>query len=474
MKTSLALMRFLVWTALLASAGGGFIEAQEQPHKGPSADFRHGTLKVSDNKRFLVHSDGTPFFYLGDTAWELFHRLNRQEVKYYLEDRRKKGFTVIQAVVLAELDGLDTPNAYGDKPLIDNDPLKPNPEYFKHVDYIVEQAERRGIYIGMLPTWGDKVTKAWGKGPVVFNAQNAAAFGMFLGRRYTNKPNIIWILGGDRIADNHLDIWREMAIGLTRGDQGRHLMTYHPQGGHSSSQWFHNDVWLDFNMLQSGHSSFNLPNYDNVFADYRLEPVKPCLDGESRYEDHPVNWKPTNGWFDDFDVRQAAYWAVFAGAFGHTYGCHDIWQMYAPSRMPISSARNNWYDVLNLPGAWDMMHLRNLMLSRPFLDRVPDQSLIVEGQAEGMGHVQATRGNDYIFVYIPTGNPVKIRLGTISGRQVKSWWFNPRTGSVTAFDTFPNTSAWRFTPPQSPARGNDWVLVLDDDSKKFPPPGAVN
>jgi len=82
--------------------------AQEKPWTGPSADFSHGKLKVSENKRFLVFDDGTPFYYLGDTGWELFHRLKLDEAEQYLENRRQKGFTVIQAVVLAELDGLET------------------------------------------------------------------------------------------------------------------------------------------------------------------------------------------------------------------------------------------------------------------------------------------------------------------------------------------------------------------------------
>ena len=107
-----------------------FLFAQENPWKGPSADLSHGKLKVSENKRFLVFEDGTPFYYLGDTGWELFHRLNKDETEKYLENRRAKGFTVIQAVALAELDGLNTPNAEGNKPLIGNDPLKPNEAYF--------------------------------------------------------------------------------------------------------------------------------------------------------------------------------------------------------------------------------------------------------------------------------------------------------------------------------------------------------
>src|SRR5688500_1317105 len=171
-------------------------------------------LKVSDNKRFLVKDDGTPFFYLADTAWELFHRLNREEAERYLKNRADKQFTVIQAVVLAELDGLNDPNPYGHKPLAGNDPTKPNEDYFKHVDSIVNKAEKLGLFVGMLPTWGDKWNKKWGAGPEIFTTNNARSFGAFLGKRYKDKP-IIWIVGGDRPVetDAHKDITRAMARG---------------------------------------------------------------------------------------------------------------------------------------------------------------------------------------------------------------------------------------------------------------------
>jgi len=94
-------------------------------------------LKVSQDHHFLVTDSGRPFFWLGDTAWELFHRLNREDADRYLQNRSRKGFTLIQAVVLAEISGLADTNPYGQLPLIDNDPTRPNEEYFKHVDWIV-------------------------------------------------------------------------------------------------------------------------------------------------------------------------------------------------------------------------------------------------------------------------------------------------------------------------------------------------
>ena len=280
---------------------------------------------MSENGRYLLDQHGKPFFYLGDTAWELFHRLSREEADDYLRDRASKGYTVIQAVVLAEHQFSD-PNPNGHLPLHDNDPTRPVEGYFRDVDAVVDRADALGLVIGMLPTWGDKWNKKWGKGPEIFTPENAATYGEFLGRRYRDRP-IVWILGGDRPIENerHAAIIRAMAEGLRKGDGGRHLISYHPSGGHTSAEWFHEDDWLDFNMLQSGHD-YNRENYKRVAADYARKPVKPCMDAEPGYEDHPAGFDKKNGYLDDHDVRKSAYWALFAGAHGHTYGCHDIWQ----------------------------------------------------------------------------------------------------------------------------------------------------
>jgi len=439
---------------------------------GPSADFRHGELRVAPNRRFLVHADGTPFFYLADTAWELLHRGDREDVEHYLETRRAQGFTAFQTVVLAELDGLNTPNAYGERALEGNDPARPNEAYFRHVDFTIDRAAERGLVAALLPSWGDKLTpRYWGQGPEVFRPENARTYGHFLGARYRERPNLIWVLGGDRPAESTAEVWRAMAAGLREGDGGRHLVTYHPQGGHSSADWLQGEPWLDFHMLQSGHHRRDIDNYAMVARDYARTPVRPCFDAEPRYEDHPVNWKAENGYFDAWDVRQGAYWAVFAGGHGHTYGCQDVWQLWCPPRAPVAFARTPWRQALLLPGAWDMGHLRRLIESRPFLDRVPDQELIVEGQAEDGGHLQATRGAGYALIYSPLGRSCSVQLGRISGSVARAWWYDPREGTAAPAGDLPNRGTHTFVPP-SAGRGQDWVLVLDDAQLGLPAPGA--
>ncbi len=379
---------------------------------------------------------------------------------------------MIQAVALAELDGLNTPNAEGQRPLIDNDPLKPNEAYFQHVDWVIRKAAEKGIFIGLLPTWGDKVDKRWGTGPVIFNKENAFSYGQWIGNRYKGFPNIIWINGGDRDGGGeNKPVWEAIANGIKSVDKN-HLMTFHPWGERSSSEWFHDSPWLDFNMCQTGHGQRSYSIYKRIVVrDYNLKPAKPCFDGEPRYEDHPVGWNPdVLGWFNDADIRQAIYWNLFSGAFGHTYGCHPIWQMKTPGREAVGLARNNWYDVLDLPGAWDLIHARRLIESRPFLSRIPDQSIIAPGYFPETDFTVATRGDGYAFVYFPTGWSADIILDKIGGTEINASWYDPRTGELKPVGKFPGKSTQKFTPPSN-GRGNDWILILDDATRGFKDPG---
>lgn len=427
-------------------------------------------LKVSHDRHFLQYNDGRPFFYLGDTAWELFHRLNREETDRYLENRASKGFTVIQAVVLAELDGLMVPNPYGDLPLIDLDPAKPNEAYFKHVDYIVNKAASLGMFIGMLPTWGDKFNKKWGKGPEIFTPENAYAFGKFLGKRYRDKP-IIWILGGDRNPDNQedLEIIHEMVRGLAEGDGDSHLMTYHPQGGENSSTWFQNDQWLDFNFFQSGHGPRDAANYEYTLYNRSLDPVKPTMDGEPRYEDHPVRFRPLEyGWFDDFDVRQAGYWSMFSGSCGHTYGNHNIWQMWQEGRQPVSWARTNWRRALDHSGSFQMGYMKKFFEAYPWQQMIPDQTLILNNNPRSGSYQMAmiSRDNDLMFVYDPYGLPLKIDLGRMKPDNLFAYWYNPRDGNFLSYGQIEKSFNSEISP-HSMGRGSDWVLVVQEEGKKY-------
>jgi hypothetical protein len=446
----------------------------------------HAPTKVSANGRYLLDATGEPFFYLADTAWELFHRLDRAEAARYLRDRSLKGFTVIQAVALAELDGHSVPNAYGHLPLIDLDPARPatyegtDNDYWDHVDFIVDLANELGLTIGFLPTWGRYWHDNVHENRQLFHAANAEAYGTWLGRRYKDKA-LIWILGGDRPieSDAQRAVIRAMARGLRSGDGGAHLITFHPPGGSGSSQWFHDEDWLSFNMRQNGHSPEYTGHYDRTRADYDKQPTKPVIDGEPIYEDHPIAFNAKNlGHSIASDVRRPLYWDLFSGACGHTYGHHSVWQMWQPGRNPINDPLLPWLDALNQSGAGQMKHARRLLESRPILTRVPDDSILVADRVPtavpGAGRYRfaATRDDQGTFamVYAPVGRAFSVRMSAISGTKVVAWWFDPRTGESRRIGNLPNTGDHEFIPPER-SEASDWVLVLDDDAQNYPPPG---
>ena len=428
-----------------------------------------GQFTVSANKRFIL-KDSRPFFWLGDTAWELFHVLNREEADMYLKKRSSQGFTVIQAVVLSEYDGLHTPNANGDLPLRNDDPTKPIEAYFKHVDYIIDKAASYHLNIALLPTWGDKVyLDRWGKGPEIFNETNAGVYAAWLARRYKNKKNIIWVLGGDRNprGDADIKIWQAMGTAIMKETANKALITYHSQPNNTgSAEWFHNDSWLSFNMLQTGHCR-ETALYEKIETVYNLKPVKPVLDGEPIYEDHPVCFNEKElGTSNAFDVRRSAYLSLFAGSFGHTYGCHDVWQMYSTKRPGINGPHVYWQEALDLPGAAQMKHVRKLMEAFPMLERIPDQSLIKENKYGPASRIQATRGDDYLMVYSSAGDPFTLNLGVISGQELNGYWYDPRTGNKTKVQALTNSGTKVFKP-LSNSQGQDWILVLFDSRKKY-------
>jgi len=221
-------------------------------------------IGVAGNGRYLEYENGKPFFWMGDTGWQLLHKLSKNDVDLYLETGFLQGFNVIQLLLMPELNGLKTPNKIGEVPIINNDLDKPNEKYFELLDYVLNKAAGLGIYIAMLPSWGD----TWdyiplGEKKLVFTTEKAFRFGKYLGNKYKNQWNIVWIMGGDRNPENirHYEIINSLVSGLKEGENNKHLITFHPGGDCSSASFFHDEKWLDFNMTQTGHSDRKVPNY---------------------------------------------------------------------------------------------------------------------------------------------------------------------------------------------------------------------
>jgi hypothetical protein len=223
-------------------------------------------------------------------------------------------------------------------------------------------------------------------------------------------------------------------------------------------------------MQQTGHGlAETVQPWKKIAADYALTPPKPVIDAEPLYEDHPLAFRSKqNGYSFDAHVRQRAYWDLFSGSCGHTYGNHAVWQMYAPGRKPVNGPLMYWYEAIHRPGANEMRYVRELIESRPVLSRVPDQSLVAD-ELEGADHITATRGDGYAFIYDAQGRPFTVNLGKLSGERLKCWWFNPRSGDSMDAGEIENRGTHDFTAP-SEGFGSDWVLILDDVSKRYKGP----
>jgi hypothetical protein len=456
-------------TILLIFLLAGSLRAQVKPLSA---------LKVSANGRYFTTQNGDPFFWLGDTGWLLFMKLNREEAVQYLEQRKQQGFNVIQVMVLH--DTRKAVNVYGDSAIINQDVSKPRTtwgndfrdtaqyDFWDHVDYVIDQAAQRGLYMALVPVWGTNVKNGWVK-------QSAAKqYATFLANRYKNRSNIIWLNGGDINGSDSLKVWNQIGSTIHAIDKN-HLMTFHPRGRTTSSRWFHQQPWLQFNMFQSGHrnyaqdtsngeSHYGEDSWRYIQEDYAKRPIKPTLDGEPSYEGIPYGLHDTTlPYWNNNEVRRYAYWSVLAGGAGFTYGNNPVIQFYnAGDKGSAYGAKQFWQPAMQDPGALQMHYLKALILSKSYFDRVPDQSL-VKDNGERYDRVLASRGNNYALLYTYTGKPFDVVMGKIKGAKVSANWFNPKDGTTQSIGTINNTGIQHFDPPGEKAEGNDWVLVLNGE-----------
>lgn len=436
-------------------------------------------IQVAPNKHFFQTADGQPFFWLGDTGWLLFVKMSREEIVQYLDNRKGKGFNMIQVMVVHDLK--KAVNIYGDSAFVNRDISKPivTPgndvknamayDFWDHLEFAIQEASKKGIYLALVPVWGSNVKEG------LVSIASAQTFAQFLVKRFGQYHNLVWLNGGDLKGSDKTEIWN--AIGNTlKANDNQHLIGFHPRGRSTSSEWFHQSNWLDFNMFQSGHKDYaqdtveprmGEDNWKFMQNDYALQPTKPSFDGEPSYEMIPHGLHDTTApkW-QAADLRRYAYWSVFAGGAGFTYGHNAVMQFHNGQGVGDYGTKQNWKDAINDSGAGQMQWVKKLVLSKPYFDRVPDQSLIASKQGERYGRVVACRGKDYVFAYTYTGSSFDIQMGKIQGAQVKASWYNPRNGNTQLIGQFSNKGIQKFQPTGTAQNGNDWVLVLESINSK--------
>ena len=447
----------------------------------------NGPLRVSSNQHYLLHENGTPFFWLGNTAWLLPERMNRDDVEFYLTREHEEGYNVEQIQVL---NAIPTFNIYGqaandDTFTFEKFTRKDVYGYWDHLDYIVDFAASQGIYIAMDCIWGSQIDK--------MTPDKAARYGRFLGERYRDRPNIVWMIGGYIMGDRGTESWDALARAIRKADPV-HLMTFHPRGRTTSAWWFNDREWMDFNMFQSGHRRYGQRNGDGDYTikdnteedNWRFVDMsragwsdeslgrsvsgqqKPVIDGEPSYEDIPQGLHDFNAprW-QDCDVRRYAYWAVFAGCFGHTYGHNSIMQFMRPGILGSFGAKKAWWDAMRDPGYRQMKYLKWLMLSVPFTEGHCDQSVVGSANGERYDRIIVTRGSDYLLAYNYSGRPMLLDLTKISGQKKNVWLMNPADGSLQFLGQYDSRRDAAFSFDGAYLRGSDRVVIAVDASKNY-------
>ncbi|MBU1111070.1 DUF4038 domain-containing protein [Patescibacteria group bacterium] len=433
-------------------------------------------LRVGNNGRWLVKRDSSePFFLMADSAWRL-HALSSSEQDTYFQNRQSKKFNGAYVGLTTYWNDVDASNANGDLPFNDDtDCLDWNYEYFEFFSDMVEKAGSYGIYIII------EIGEATDSRRPFFvgtgNISKAKDWGKMVGEYFGNHENAIFALGQDRDADEDgLELHRAVAEGLVEGVTGQDinwdesssawnevLLTYHPAGGVlNSSDWFHNDPWLDFNSIELYGGSRQDDIYPEIQNDYNKSPTKPTWVIEAAYEDRESSVPEDDPKVDEYWIRFSAYQGVFAGAFGTSYGHH--YNYYFP---------DDWRDKLDAPGASDMSHLYNLIndSSRGFTLLEPDQSVITSSigiDFERRVAMRASNGS-FAYVYLPRGGSVTVDMTKISTGAVTAQWYNPRNGSYSSIGMYANSGTRSFSAASS-GKGNDYVLVLTGGETSTPTP----
>jgi hypothetical protein len=415
-----------------------------------AADGPAFPVRPSDNGRYLVDAGGQPFFYHADTAWQIAKKLTREEVEFYLDDRKARGFTAIQVQCFSREQG-PVANRAGEEPFQPaDDILKPNEAYWRHLDFVLEAAEQRGFLVGLAAIW-----TRWGGGDregwrYQLDEQNAPLYGQWLGGRYAKRQNLMWIVSGD---SNPID--RTRAISLLaeaiKKAAPHHLLTAHNRPLYSSAAFFDATPWLDVNLAYTYEEVI-----PHVLGEWnRLGKTRPIILGESGYEEESNDGRGGDAW----RVRRQAYQTILAGGLGgHCFGQKHIWRFDA-----------DWRAALDSPASRQMAHVKALFAPRPWFQLVPDQEhqLVTSGR-ELFGRLEyiaaaRTRDGTLAILYFPNGGAATLDLGKLAG-PVTARWFDPANGELLPAEGAPLANSGRrdfAAPGKNHDGGGDWVLVLE-------------
>ena len=420
-----------------SSSGGG---GDGDPPQ--SASF---PLHVSSDGRTLEDNRGTTFLINGDTGWSLMVGTTKAEAQLYLDNRSANGFNAVIANLIDRGFG-GPPNAEGNAPFAsETNWTTINPAYFDHAAWVIDRARERGILMLLKPAhigsgcngpgWCDQMRAQ--------SVEVLRSYGRFLGDRFRNHTNIVWVNGGDADARRFGLSSRVNAIAEgIRERAPNHLQTAHCSRGNSAIECY-DEPWLDVNSTYSSCDG----TLRATRNDWERTPPRVFFYIEGRYENEGASLGCL--------IDQHA-WSVLGGSTGHIYGNGDIWEF--PS---------GWQNDLDTAGVAAMRNLARLFRSRSDAGFVPDhEGDLLQGGGGNDAIAAVADGGASLLVYVPSSRSLLVDVSPVTGGQARAWWFDPVDGVAAQIATFPSVGVQSF---RSPGRR---ILVIDDMQRVQGPPGG--
>ena len=413
---------------------------------------------MSANGRYLVDQDDVPFLMIGDSPQSLTVNLSEAEADAFFADRQAAGFNLVWVNLLCATytGGRADGSTYdGIVPFTTpNDLATPNDAFFTRVDHMLNLAAAHGIVVLLDPAETGSYLSVLDANGVA----KARDYGRYLGTRYENFDNIVWMHGNDfQTWSNPSNdaVVQAVAHGIHDTDD-RHIHTVELDYFVSGS--LDDPTWAPLIELNASYTYF--PTYAQVLADYNRPNALPTFLVEANYEfEHNAADLGTPQ-----ILRRQEYWSMLSGAAGQLYG--NLWTW------PFTSG---WQTHLDTPGSQQMANVRFLFQSRRWYDLIPDQTHSVVTAGYGTFSDSGALGdNDYltaartpdgalVMAYMPTRRTITVDMSQLAAPAIASW-YDPSNGTFTAIAGSPlaNTGTRDLTPPGNNADGDgDWVLVLD-------------
>ncbi len=427
-------------------------------YKGSDRLLSHGTLKLSTDRRHLTHSDGTPFFWLADTAWNGVLKADPGDWEKYLSIRKSQGFTAVQFV--------STPwrsfdkDSHGETAFAGTKDIHINPDFFKRLDAKVAAINEHGMVASPVILWAVSSEELGQR----LSESDAIRLSKYIVARW-GAYNVVWMLGGDgNYGGERAERWRRIGRAVF-GDNLSRPVTMHPGGQQWVGDEFRSEPWFSFIGYQSGHG-------DSARAvewlvegppatEWGRSPVLPVINLEPNYE--TILAYESKRPFDAHAVRRALYRSLMVSpTAGVTYGHHGIWfwtdKPQVPTAHPNSGVALPWGQAVKSEGAESVNHLSEFFFSIQWWRLRPAQGLLATqlGADDPNRFVTVSRSDkgDLLVAYLPAGGTIEMKTERLK-HPLKARWFDPRTGKWSHIGPV-GKQKMQFTAPD----GNDWVLCL--------------